>query len=252
MKLYFKKLGTGEPIIILHGLFGMLDNWQSIANELANNFEVWLVDARNHGHSPHSSEFSYDAMAEDLHQFIQDHSIFEPIIIGHSMGGKTAMRHAQLYSGEIKKLIVVDMGIKKYPVHHHQIIAALQAVPISDLESRKEAEESMKPHISEMGIRQFLLKSLHRNTDGTYNWRFNLNVIAKEIANVSEALPKAKVNLPTLFIRGELSNYIMEQDFADIQRMFPNSEIKSIANAGHWVHAEAPTQVIELIEIFAG
>jgi len=251
MKLYFKKLGTGEPIIILHGLFGMLDNWQSIANELANNFEVWLVDARNHGHSPHSSEFSYDAMAEDLHQFIQDHSILQPIIIGHSMGGKTAMRHAQLYAPEIQKLMVVDMGIKQYPVHHHQIIAALQAVELENIQSRKEAEESMLPYISEMGIRQFLLKSLHRNSDGTFNWRFNLPVIAKEITNVSVALPDKIVEVPTLFIRGELSNYIMEQDFADIQKMFPNSEIKSISNAGHWVHAEAPTQIIEMIELFA-
>lgn len=251
MKLHFKKQGTGQPIIILHGLFGMLDNWQSIANELATSFEVWLLDARNHGHSPHSNEFTYDAMAHDLHQFILDHGIKKPIIVGHSMGGKTAMRHAQLYSAEIKKLVVVDMGIKKYPVHHHQIIAALKAVPVRQLQSRKEAEEFMKPHISEMGIRQFLLKSLHRNSDGTYNWRFNLDVIAEEISNVSEALPESNVELPTLFIRGAMSNYITEEDFEDIQNMFLNSSIETIEKAGHWVHAEAPDRVIKLIEAFA-
>lgn len=250
MKLHFKKQGNGPAIIILHGLFGMLDNWQTIANELANNFEVWLLDARNHGQSPHSDEFTYDAMAEDLHVFVRDHDIANPVIIGHSMGGKTAMRHAQLYSDEIKKLIVVDMGIKKYPVHHHQIIAALKAVPVHQLQSRKEAEEVMKPHISEMGIRQFLLKSLHRNSDGTYNWRFNLEVIAQEITNVSEALPQTKVDLPTLFIRGALSNYILEEDFGDIKQMFPQCEIETIENAGHWVHAEAPDQILVLISSF--
>jgi esterase len=161
------------------------------------------------------------------------------------------MRHAQLYSSEIKKLIVVDMGIKKYPVHHNQIISALQAVPVNHLESRKEAEESMKPHISEAGIRQFLLKSLHRNTDGSYKWRFNLSVIAKEIANVSEALPETTVDLPTLFIRGDMSNYILKEDFETIKKMFPQSNLESIEKAGHWVHAEAPDQIITLIEMFA-
>lgn len=251
MKLHFKKQGSGQAVIILHGLFGMLDNWQSIANELASNFEIWLVDARNHGHSPHSSDFSYDFMANDLHEFIQDHGILQPIIIGHSMGGKTAMRHAQLFGEEIQKLIVVDMGIKQYPVQHHQIISALQAVDISHIQSRKEAEESMMPQISEMGIRQFLLKSLHRNTAGAFNWRFNLQVIAKEITNVSEALSDNEVKVPTLFIRGELSNYIVAEDYEDLKKMFPNSEIQSIKNAGHWVHAEAPNQIIQLIENFA-
>lgn len=247
MKLHFKKQGNGQAIIILHGLFGMLDNWQSIANELAKNFEVWLVDARNHGHSPHSNDFSYEVMAYDLHEFIKDHGILQPVIIGHSMGGKTAMWHAQLFAHEIKKLIVVDMGIKQYPVHHQQIIAALQAVDFHKIQSRKEAEESMMPHISEPSIRQFLLKSLHRNTDGSYNWRFNLPVIAEKITNVSVALPQIEVQVPTLFIRGELSNYILEKDYSSISETFSNSEIKSIKNAGHWVHAEASDEVVQLI-----
>jgi len=250
MKLHYKKLGHGQPIIILHGLFGMLDNWQSVANVLAENYEVWLVDQRNHGHSPHSDAFNYDVMAADLHEFIQDHHLHLPVVIGHSMGGKTAMRHAQLFPNDLSKLVVVDMGIKQYPVHHDIIIAALNQVDTDTIQSRKEAEEILIPNIPDFGTRQFLLKNLYWTDEKKLNWRFNLSVIEREIDKVVEALPNVEVLLPVLFIRGEKSNYIVEDDYPAIKKLFPKAAISTVANAGHWVHAEAPQKVIELVNQF--
>jgi esterase len=250
MKLHFKKQGQGRPIIILHGLFGMLDNWQSVANVLAEKYEVWLVDQRNHGHSPHSNEFNYDVMAADLHEFIQDHHLHLPVVIGHSMGGKTAMRHAQLFPQDPSKLVIVDMGIKQYPVHHDLIIEALNQVDTNSIQSRKEAEEILIPKIPDFGTRQFLLKNLHWSEDKKLIWRFNLPVLAREIDRVVEALPTTKVSVPALFISGEKSNYVTEEDHASILEVFPNSVFSSVANAGHWVHAEAPQTVIELVNDF--
>lgn len=249
MKLNYKKLGKGSPIIILHGLFGMLDNWQSIANELAKEYEVWLVDQRNHGHSPHSDEHSYDAMADDLQELIEEHQIEKPVVVGHSMGGKTTMRFAQKYPDSAAGIIVVDMGMKKYPIHHDVIVDALKSVPVRELESRSEAEDYLKKHIDEAGIRLFLLKNLNRQNDGSYKWRFNLPVLEREMPQIVEALPKEKSEVPTLFIYGENSGYVRPDDIPDLQSVFPNNQFESL-DAGHWLHAEKPKEVIQLIGDF--
>lgn len=251
MKLNHKKMGSGQPIIILHGLFGMLDNWQSIGRELSDDFEVWLVDQRNHGHSPHRNSHTYTEMAEDLKGFIDDEQIEDPIVVGHSMGGKTAMRCAQMYPDSLKSLVVVDMGIKEYPIHHDNIVEALKSVPVESVESRSEAEDYLKKHIDEMGIRQFLLKNLNRKSEGNYRWRFNLDVLDKDMPEIVAALPDEKVEIPILFIRGKRSNYIADDDLDSLKNLFPKGEFE-ILDSGHWVHAEQPKAVIGLIREFAG
>ncbi len=250
MKLNYKKSGKGRPILILHGLFGMLDNWQSIANELSEKFEVWLIDQRNHGRSPHSDGHTYDLMADDLMELIEENSIQDPVVLGHSMGGKTVMRFAQKYPEVAGGIVVVDMGMKQYPIHHDSIVDALNSVPVYKLSSRAEADEHLIKHISEAGIRLFLLKNLNRLDDGSYRWRFNLPVLENEMPKIVAALPKEESKVKTLFIYGTQSNYIKDEDIPGLKSLFPNSQFESL-NAGHWLHAEKPKEVVKLIATFA-
>ena len=185
MELNFKKLGAGEPLIILHGLFGSLDNWMTLAKQWSKSFEVYLVDQRNHGQSPHSIEFSFELMAADLMELIQAEKINNPIILGHSMGGKTAMEFAIRHPELVKQLIVVDIAPVKYEVHHYTIIDALKNVPLNEIGSRKEAEVFLAEKISEFGIRQFLLKNLYWIEKDKLAWRFNLDVINNNINAVA-------------------------------------------------------------------
>ncbi len=239
MKLEFKKMGEGHPLVILHGLFGSSDNWQTLGKQFAEDFTVYLVDLRNHGHSPQSEEFTYELMAEDLKKFFDDHGIKEATVIGHSMGGKTAMRFAQLYSEKVEKLIVVDMGVKTYPPGHQDILDAVQALDLPNLESRKDAEEILKPLIPNFGVRQFLLKNLYRKTKTEFAWRVNFPVLEAEMQEILTALPRDVVDVPTLFIYGEKSDYIIREDFESIRKIFPNVKFSSIPT-GHWVHSEDP------------
>lgn len=251
MKLNYKKMGSGPALIVLHGLFGMLDNWQSIGRELSKDFEVWLVDQRNHGRSPHRDQHNYDAMADDLEAFIEEHALEGVVVIGHSMGGKTAMRLAQKSPELLLGIIVVDMGIKEYPIHHDTIVEALKDVPVESIDSRSEAEDYLAQNISEAGVRQFLLKNLHRKQDGGYEWRFNLKVLEREMNQIVDALPKEKVEIPVLFIRGKNSDYISDSDIPNLQELFVNSKIETL-DTGHWVHAEKPKEVIRQIRSFIG
>ncbi len=251
MKLNYKKQGSGQPIIILHGLFGMLDNWQSIANQLAENHEVWLVDQRNHGRSPHADEHTYNLMAADLHEFITDHHIEKPLLVGHSMGGKTVMWFAQKYPDIARALVVVDMGIREYPIHHDGIIDALHSLKVEEISSRNEADEQLAKHISSFGIRQFLLKNLHRKKEGGFEWKFNLPVLEAAMEDIVHALPDGNVDTPALFIAGGASNYITAADVPEIMAQFTNAEVEVIPDAGHWVHAEKPEEVTKMIERMA-
>ncbi len=237
MKLAFKKMGEGKPMVILHGLFGSSDNWQSMGREFAENFTVYLVDQRNHGHSPHSEAFSYEIMANDLKSFFTDEGISNAIVIGHSMGGKTAMRFAQLYPDKIDRLIVVDIGVKSYEPHHQDIIDAFHSLDLPKLESRKDAEEAMKNRIPDFGVRQFLLKNLYRKSKTEFAWRHNFPVLEEKMDEILAPIPGNSVDKPTLFIRGEKSDYINPSDFESIKMVFPKAEFVALAT-GHWVHAE--------------
>lgn len=252
MKLHYKKMGSGEPLIVLHGLMGMLDNWQTPAKTFAEHFEVFLIDQRNHGHSPHSDDFSYQLMMEDLLEFVEDHDIHQAHFLGHSMGGKTVMKFAQNYPDYVDKLIVADIAPRAYEVHHQQILAGLLAVNLETTKSRKEAEQILSQYISEFGVKQFLLKNLYWKEKGKLAWRFNLETINKVIADIGEEINDAMFEGETLFIRGEISNYITDSDFDMIHTYFPSAKVTTIKNAGHWVHAEQPELFInEVIDFLS-
>jgi len=252
MELYYQKLGdNGKIIIIIHGLFGSSDNWLSIGKALAETYQVYLIDQRNHGKSPHSPLWNYPIMAEDLHEFIQSHQLNNPILLGHSMGGKTAMEFVFSYPDIAQKLIVADIAPKAYPLHHQQILAGLQAINFDTLQSRKEADELLATYISEYGIRAFLLKNLYKNEQEKWAWRINLSVIVAQIANVGESFSTDKTyDAPSLFVRGALSNYIKDEDFEEIFRYFPAARIETMQEAGHWLHAEKPQAFLEIVRNF--
>ena len=231
-------------MIILHGLFGFSDNWQSHAKKLADYYRVFLVDLRNHGHSDWSDEFSYDLMAQDVLEIMNDQGLEDVIILGHSMGGKVAMRLAQINAGILEKLVVVDMGIKQYPMHHEHIIAGIRSIDMNKITARRQAEEQLSNYIDSYGIKQFLLKNIYWKEKGKLAWRMNIDVLEREMPEILSALPKAKVDVPTLFLRGELSNYILDEDMDEIEELFMDSDFVTIPDAGHWVHAESPEMFI--------
>ena len=252
MQLNFKKSGSGPPLVILHGLFGSLDNWFSIAKELVEHYTLYLVDQRNHGDSPHSTEWNYGVMVEDLLELLDAEGLDSVYLMGHSMGGKTVMNFAVQYPERVSKLIVGDIAPRYYPIHHQVILEGLNALDLSQLQSRKEADDLLAPYIPELGIRQFLLKSLGRDANG-FAWKINLSVITQHIEEVGKALDEETVfEGPTLFLGGANSSYIQEKDLSDMKRHFPNCTWISIPNAGHWLHAEQPQAVVAEVRKFLG
>ncbi|WP_143962666.1 alpha/beta fold hydrolase [Litoribacter populi] len=250
MKLNFKKLGQGKPLIILHGLFGSADNWLTIARDLESEFTLYLVDQRNHGDSPHSDEWNYQVMAKDIAELMEDEGIDTAFIMGHSMGGKTAMNFAMLYPEKVEKLIVADISPRHYPVHHERILEGLNAVDLENSKSRKDADEALAEHINSAPIRQFLMKNLTRK-DGGFAWKINLKTITENIEEVGTALESDNTfDKPTLFMGGAKSDYITDKDREDIDRFFPNSHIIHLKDAGHWLHAEQPDAVARTIRAF--
>lgn len=252
MQLNYKELGQGQALIIHHGLFGSLDNWMTIARQFAEHFHVYLIDARNHGQSPHSEQWDYPTMAQDLYEFIQQHNIIYPIIMGHSMGGKVAMHFASEHREMLDKLIVLDIAPKDYPPHHQEVLKALNAVDLSKVKSRKEAEEAISVYIKDIAIKQFLLKNMYWKNPEELAWRFNLAVIEKNIDLIGKnSLRNTVTDVPTLFIAGAKSNYILPSDELLIKAYFPQAEIVFFPNAGHWVHAEAPKELFEAVLNFS-
>lgn len=248
--LNYKVFGEGKPLIILHGLFGSLDNWVTLGKKFAENFKVYLVDQRNHGNSFHDPIFNYDVMSEDLYKFMGEMNIGVASLIGHSMGGKTVMEFARKYPEQIDKLIIADIGPKSYPVHHSTILKAFYAVPVATLSSRKEADDILSKLISDFGIRQFLLKNLTREGDG-FKWKMNLGAIASQVEEVGKGLNQnASFDKDTLFIRGGNSDYVLDDDFYSIKSIFTKSEIETIDGAGHWLHAEKPMEFYEKVTQF--
>ncbi len=251
LPLNFKTIGEGKPLLILHGLFGSLDNWLTHAKTLAHNRKVFIIDQRNHGRSPHTDEINYDLLAHDLNDFIRTHQLENVDILGHSMGGKTAMQYAAFYPNQFDKMIIADIAPRFYPVHHEVIIEGLRSLNLKELSTRQEAEEKLANYVHLDGTRQFLLKNLYRNDEGSYSWRFNLEGIAKNIALIGEGTNfTMPIENEVLFIRGLLSDYIKNEDLALIFELFPNAQLASIENAGHWLHVDKPTEFIQIIQEF--
>ncbi len=252
MKLFYRKFGQGQPLIILHGLFGQSDNWNSLAKQFSENgFEVYTVDQRNHGLSPHSDVWNYEAMSADILELINDNHLKNVILLGHSMGGKTAMQFAIQHEDVLDKLIIVDIAPKYYPLHHQDVLSALNEVDFNVVKTRKEVETILSNYISDYGTKQFLLKNIYWKENGELDWRFNLKVISQQIENIGEETPKENTcEAPTLFIRGEKSNYILDNDWKLIQDIFPRSMLETIAGSSHWVHAEKPKEFFECVMRF--
>lgn len=251
MNLNFKEFGQGDPVIILHGLFGTSDNWQTLAKKLAENYSVYIIDQRNHGRSPHDDEFNYQVMAEDLKKFMEDNWMYSARIIGHSMGGKTAMQFATFYPDMVEKLIVVDIANEQYEGGHELIFEALLGLDIENTKSRKEADAFLQSKIEDFGVRQFLLKNLTRNKEGKYVWKMNLPIIHQNYqAILSKIEAEELFDGATLFVKGGLSKYITDTNFEQTKSLFPNAELVTIDNVGHWVHAEAPIELLKILEKF--
>jgi pimeloyl-ACP methyl ester carboxylesterase len=239
--------GEGHPLIIIHGFLGMSDNWKSLASLYAAlGFQVHMIDLRNHGKSFHSDEFNYTVMSNDILEYCEHYHLENVSVIGHSMGGKVAMLFATTHPEMVEKLIIADIGPKYYAPHHQDILAGLNAVDFSKKPNRASVEEILYPFIPDFGTRQFLMKNLYWVEPGQLAFRFNLPVFNAKIETIGEALPEANhFNKPTLFIRGENSSYILDDDLLEINKHFPIFELATIPNVGHWLHAENPKLFFE-------
>lgn len=238
-QLHYKIFGDrGPPLLILHGLFGSLENWASQAKAFSRRHKVIAVDLRNHGRSPHVANMGYDLMADDVLRLLQHLGIDKAHLIGHSMGGKTAMQFALNHAARVDKLIIVDIAPKRYPRHHDGILDALMRIDLRTLKSRCEADAQIANAVPETVIRSFLLKNLQRGTHG-FTWKINLPVLHDEYDKIAEEL-LAKQPFPgdTLFIKGGNSDYVLPDDEVEITRLFPNARAVSIQNSGHWPHVE--------------
>ncbi len=250
MKLNHKVFGEGKPLLIMHGLFGMLDNWLTLGRRWSESYRVVLVDLRNHGHSPHSDAFNYGLMMADVLELMDDLDLDEANLLGHSMGGKVAMKIAQNHPERVCKLVVADIAPRAYPVHHQTVIEALLAVPLDRISSRKEAGEILGRYIQQESIRQFFLKNLYWKEKGRLAWRFNLDAIVKNIEEVGREIFDARFEGPALFLGGSASPYINEEDRKEIPLIFPAARIDYIENAGHWLHAEQPAVFYQKVTDF--
>lgn len=257
MQLFYRRFGNegDQPIIILHGLFGISDNWASYARRIAmEGFLVFVVDQRNHGQSPRSDNFNYLALTDDLFDFIDEHAIEDPILIGHSMGGKVAMRFALENPHLVKKLVVVDITLKAYGVreHHKKIINAMRSLDFNHIQTRQQAEDQLSTGITDARIRQFIMKNLHRISSDRFEWRIHLEGLADNIDEMFDAIDTSNTFVkPTLFIKGGASDYILLEDFDQIRYNFPQAEIITIEGASHWVHVEAMERFYQLTSGFA-
>jgi len=250
MQLHYEVQGQGFPLIILHGLFGSLDNWRTQSKGLAPFFKVYALDLRDHGGSPHSDVFDYPAMAEDLREFLESHEIDSAFVLGHSMGGKVAMQFATSYPERVDKLVVVDIAPRAYPPEHAEIFKALLALNLRDFQTRAEVDSALEKDISDVRVRQFLLTNLIRDTHGL-KWRMHLEALHRNYDALGQAVePQRVFKRPVCFIRGGNSNYIQESDFAGIRDFFPRSEILTVPNAGHWVHVDAPAEFSRIVVDF--
>lgn len=250
MQLNFKSYGQGPALVILHGLFGSLDNWVSHARALENDYSVYLIDLRNHGKSPHSPIHNYSVMADDIAEFMDNEGILSCALIGHSMGGKVAMEFAGRYPDRVDKLIVADMGLKEYPPHHTEVMAALHNMNLSEIHSRKEAESYLLAALQDNSTAQFLLKGLGRDENNHFEWKFNFKTIDANYDNILAAVHPYPFDKPTLFLYGGNSGYVKEEDFEDIRFYFPNVIFQEMKGAGHWIHAENPALFLENVKTF--
>jgi esterase len=246
MELHHKIYGSGEPVIILHGIFGMLDNWHNFATKLSSHFQVITVDQRNHGRSGHSDEFNYVLMCEDLIELVKKLNLDKINLIGHSMGGKTAMNFALKYPEIIKNLIVIDIGIKKYRKSHEFIFEAINEIKLEKMNSRTGIEIFLHQYIPNDAIVKFLMKNISRqNDDNKFIWKMNFKALEQNYDHIiSEVKSPNQFIGSTLFVKGANSDYLHEDELLKIRKIFPNAQMNIIDGAGHWIHAEKENELL--------
>ncbi|WP_415902870.1 alpha/beta fold hydrolase [Neptuniibacter sp. QD29_5] len=247
MKLNYQIHGEGEPLIILHGLFGTLENWGAQIKVLSEHFQVIAADMRNHGRSPHSAEIDYELMASDIAELMQDLKLNKAHIIGHSMGGKAAMQFAITHPELIAKLVIVDIAPVEYTPHHDDVFKGLFSVDLASLKSRSDADKQLADYVDELGVRAFLLKNLYRTKDKKFAWRMNLDALHSQYSNISAAPQGNPYTNPVLFIKGAKSDYLLPKYRDAVLGLFPKADYKIIQSAGHWPHAEKPAEFTQLI-----
>jgi esterase len=248
MQLNFKESGQGRAVVLLHGLFGSSDNWYSVAQRLGETFHVYVIDQRNHGQSPHSPEMDYPLMASDVDKFLTARGLASAMVIGHSMGGKTAMQLALHFPHRVEKLVVADMAPRAYAPRHDEIFAALLGLDLSKFQTRGQIEDALVPDIPNQVLRRFLLKSLGRAPDSGFFWKINLQDIAENYWRLREPVAgNAPFTKPVLFIRGGKSDYIRPEDEPLIHEWFPAAQIQTIPDASHWIHSDKPEEFLRLV-----
>lgn len=256
MRLFFRKYGEGPPLVILHGLLGMSDNWITIAGKISNRFTVILPDLRNHGQSPHSSEHDYNSMSTDIYDLVSELGFSKFFLAGHSMGGKTAMYFAMKWPEMIEGLLIADISpfyppptrLKDYK-QHESLLNTILETDISDTGSRNSIEIMLKEKIPSEKLRALIMKNIERTDSGSFAWRINAPVLIRNLDKILEDITpmdekdKCITGFPVIFLKGENSEYLMNDDLAEITRLFPSAEIRTVSNAGHWIHADAPDMV---------
>ncbi|MBN2165500.1 MAG: alpha/beta fold hydrolase [Marinilabiliaceae bacterium] len=260
MKLSYREFGTSKTIlIIVHGLYGASDNWVTIGKQLSEKFKVFIIDQRNHGKSPHNNSHTYDDMRDDLLSFMDYHNIDNAHLIGHSMGGKTVLRFCLAYPERTDKVISVDIAPKPYHLQnnftlstpdHAKIISSMLNAPLKTFKNRLDIDNYLATDIPNNQVRQFLLKNITRSSEGSFTWKLNIKTISENLYEIldgfSHISPDSNKYLkPVFFIKGEKSNYILNDDLFYCRKYFPKAEFITIPNAGHWLHAEQPELFIK-------
>ena len=249
MKLKYSSKGTGEPIILLHGMFGSGGNLRLLNQALSNEHLVVTPDLRNHGQSPNTQEMNYPCMAKDIIELMDSLNLFQATIIGHSMGGKIAMQVALNHAHRVSNLVVVDVSPVKYDTDcHSKVIEGLNALVKAKPLSRKEADKLLSVYVKDLPIRGFLLKNLVHGTDGKLIFQLYMKSInANYHSHLALAPTGEPFTGPSLFIKGGNSPYIQDEHLSEISRLFPKVQHACISNSGHWVHAEKPTEFNQII-----
>ena len=263
MELFYRKEGSGSPLVIVHGLYGSSDNWMNIGKHLAEKYTVYMVDQRNHGRSPFSDIHTFNSMKNDLEEFFEKHNIEKATLLGHSMGGKVAMWFAADFPEKIEKLVVADIAPKDYMLLkedsqfylHRNILLAMQDIDFTQIKIRNEVEEQLAEKIDDQRIRQFLLKNVARDKKTKrYKWRVNVEVLYDYLDEIVSGVNRSWLDdripitaYPVIFIRGMKSRYILPEDEKLIKEIYPEATIVDIPDAGHWLHAEQPTKFMKAV-----
>jgi pimeloyl-ACP methyl ester carboxylesterase len=256
MKLFYRKYGSGPPLVILHGLYGSSDNWVSIAKSISDRFTVYLPDQRNHGYSPHSPVHDYNSMTEDLLELVKDLKLEKFFLAGHSMGGKTAVNFALIQPERLYGLLVADISPMVQEGnntgaynHHSEILDSILSLDLSGIRSRGEVESFLKARITSEATRGFIMKNLKRESDNLFSWKLNASALRKNLHRIMEGIGCGDMNFgeisgfPVYFLKGEYSEYLPENDFIHIRKIFPAAEFITITKSGHWVHSDNPEEV---------